>query len=432
MSHELVGLIGIILLFVLLAARMWIALVTAAIGFFGIAYIQGLNQAFTAAGQTPYLFIGKYELAVIPTFVLMGCIVSEMAIGSDLYYTMDKWFGSMRGGLAVATTWACCAFGAITGISTSAMVVMAKVALPEMKKHKYDVGLTTGVIAAASTMGIIIPPSIVMVIYGILTDQSIGKLFMAGIVPGVLEAILYMIAIYSICRFNPQMGPAGRKTGFKEKIVSLRNTWPVLALFLLVMGGIYMGVFTPTEAGAIGAFGATIVAVIMRRFSVKSFSRALLDTGEMTAMILLMMMGVSLFMKFVAVSELPFILGDIINGLMVPRIIVLIIVLLVYIILGCFLPAIMTLMLTIPIIYPVIIGLGYDPIWYGVLMVVTIELAGITPPYGMDVFIMSGVSGVPIGTVYRGVTPFIIADFVRIALIVAFPAMILFIPNAMG
>ncbi|OGO20941.1 MAG: hypothetical protein A2144_14080 [Chloroflexi bacterium RBG_16_50_9] len=431
MSLELIGLLGVILLLVLLAARMWNALAMAIIGFFGIAIIRGFGQALTTAGQTPYLFIGKYELAVIPMFVLMGMVVSEAGIGAECYYTMNKWFGHMRGGLAIATTWACALFAAITGMSVSGIVVMSKIALPEMQRYNYDTGLSAGAIAASSTMGILIPPSIGFVIYGILTEISIGKLFMAGIIPGILEALFYMITIYIICRFNPKKGPPGPKSTFKEKVFSLKNTWAVLVLFVLVMGGLYMGVFTPTEAGAIGAFGAIIIAIVSRKLSTRNFPNILLETGIMTAMILLLMMGVSLFQKFVAFSELPFAMGNFIAGLAIPRTAVFASIVLMYIILGCFLPAIATLMLTIPIIYPVILSMGYDPIWYGVIMVRMIEMAGITPPVGIDCFVLSGISGIPLGTIFRGVVPFIIADVCHVALLIAVPSLSLFLPSTM-
>jgi len=431
MTPEILGIIGIVAMMILLGARMWNASATALIGFLGIVLIKGWPQALNAAGQAPYYFIAKYDMAVLPMFVLMGMVVSQAGIGADLYYTMDKWFGHMRGGLAVATTWACAAFGAITGMSVSAIVVMSKVALPEMRKYKYDDRLSTGTIAASSTMGILIPPSIAFVMYGILTEQSIGKLFLAGIIPGILEAAFYMITIYLLCRFNPRMGPPGPKTTTKEKIGSLHKTWPVMALFLLIMGGIYFGIFTPTEAGAIGAFGAIVVTIIRRQFSSKGFLSVLLDTGVMTAMILFLLMGAALFQKFVAASELAFLIGDLINAFQVSRVAVMAVIVIVFLILGCFLPAMLTLILTIPILYPVILAMGFDPIWFGVIMVRMIEIGGLTPPLGIDCFVLSGVSGVPLGTIFRGVVPFVIADAFHVAALIAFPILSLYIPTHM-
>jgi len=431
MSPEFVGLIGILLLLALMAARMWIALAMGIIGFLGILYIQGLEQALHVAGSAPFVFIYKYSFAVMPMFILMGNVVSETGIATDLYYAAHKWLGQLRGGLAMATTGACGLFAAITGISMSGVIVMSKVALPEMRKYGYDDRLATGTIAAGSTLGILIPPSIGFILYGILTEQPIGKLFMAGIIPGVLEAIFYIVTIFILCRFNPGMGPPGPRTSFKEKIVSLKNIWAMVVLFLLVMGGIYGGIFTPTEAGAVGAFGAIVIAAISRRFTLKGFRRSLLETGLLTVMILLILAGVSIFQKFMAVSQLPFMLGDLVTGLEVPDIVIIMAIVAMYIILGCFLPAIMAIILTIPVIYPVVLAMGFNPIWFGVIMVRMVEIGVITPPMGMDVFVLSGVSGVPLGTIFRGIIPFLVAAFFFVALIIAVPALSLFLPSMM-
>jgi C4-dicarboxylate transporter DctM subunit len=431
MSPELVGIIGIVVLLALMAAGMWIGLAMAVVGLLGIAYIQGFDQAFMVTGRMPYQMVSNYQFAVMPMFILMGMVVSETGIGADLYYAAHKWMGQLQGGLASATVGACALFAAITGSSTSGVVVMAKVALPEMRKHKYDERLSAGTIAAGSTIGILIPPSIGFILYGILTEQSVGKLFMAGIIPGVLEAVFYIATIYLLCRFNPRMGPPGPRASFREKIVSLKNIWAMVALFLLVMGGIYGGVFTPTEAGAAGAFGAIIITIVMRRFNRKGFLKTLLETGLMTVMILLIMAGVSIFTKFMAASELPFMLGNIVAGLDVPDIVIIVAIVLMYIILGCFLPAIMAIILTIPVIYPVVLAMGFDPIWFGVILVRMVEIGSITPPVGMNAFILSGVSGVPLGTIFRGVIPFVVADFAHLALLIAVPALSLFLPSMM-
>lgn len=431
MSSETLGLIGVVVLLILLATRMWNAAAMALVGFFGLICLKGWDQAFSLAGQAPYVFIGNYDISVIPMFVLMGVVVSETGIGADLYYTVNKWLGQFRGGLAMATTGACALFAAVTGASISGIVVMSKVALPEMKKYDYDDRLSTGVIAAASTLGCLIPPSTTFILYGILTEQSVGKLFMAGLIPGVLEAAFYLATIYIMCRINPQMGPPGPKTDFKEKIVSLKNTWSVLLLFLLVMGGIYLGVFTPTEAGAIGAFGAIVITLLMRRLNMNRFRSTILEAGLMTGMILLILLGVTLFQRFMAASELPMALGAFITGLDVPPMVVLVSIVIVYVILGCFLPAILAIILTIPIIYPLIIAMGFDPIWYGVLMVRMTEIGALTPPMGIDCFMLSGVSGIPLGTIFRGVVPFVIADVLHVALLIAVPQLSLFLPNMM-
>jgi tripartite ATP-independent transporter DctM subunit len=431
MSPELIGLVSVVVLLVLIAARMHLGLAMAFIGIAGIALIQGIDKALFVAGQTPFAFIFNYSLAVLPMFTFMGMIVSETGIGGDLYYTVHKWIGHLRGGLAMATTGACALFAAITGGGMEGIIVMSKVALPEMQKFRYDDRLSTGVIASSATMGVLIPPSMGFILYAILTEQSVGKLFMAGIIPGILEALFYMVAIYSLCRVNPKMGPPGPRTSFREKVVSLKDIWPVLALFLLVMGGIYTGIFTPTEAGAIGAFGAIVIAMIMRRLSGRGFLHTLLETGLMTGMFLLMMIGVSILMKFMAISKLPFVLGDLIAGLHIPGMAVIIAIVIMYIILGCFMDALLAIIITLPIIYPVVLAMGFDPIWFGVIIVRMTEIGAITPPFGINVFILSGISGLPISTIYRGVVPFVLADFCHVALIIAVPALSLFLPSRM-
>ena len=307
----------------------------------------------------------------------------------------------------MATNVACAFLAAITGASMSGIIIMSRVALPEMQKLHYDDRLSTGVIASASTMGILIPPSIGFILYGILTEESVGKLFMAGIIPGALEAIFYMTTIYIICRVNPKMGPPGPKSTFKEKIFSLKNTWATLALFLLVIGGIYGGIFTPTEAGAIGSFGAIVIATAMRRLSGRTFLDTLLESGLMVGMILLILIGVSIMIKFTAISQLPFILGEIASGLDVPPIMIIIAIVIMYIILGCFMDVMMVIMLTVPIVHPIILALGFDPIWFGVIIVRMAEIGGITPPFGMQGFVLSGMSGVPLGTIYHQSPPFL-------------------------
>jgi len=430
-SPEAVGLIGIALLLVLLFARMWIAFAMAFVGFFGIAYLQSFDQAFLIAGTAPFVFISKYALTTLPMFVLMGNIIAVSGIGTDLFYAADKWVGQLRGGLAIATTLACALLAAITGISSVALVTMGKIALPEMRKHKYDDTLATGCIACAGTLAFLIPPSIAFILYGIITEQSVGLLFMAGILPGMLLAALFIVAVMIITAFNPKAGPAGPKTTFKEKIVSLKGVWSMLVLFLLVLGGIYMGVFTPTEGGAVGAGGAILISTISRRLSLKDFRHSLVDTGLMTAMVLLLMMGVSIFIRFMAISKVPFMLGETISQLTVSPMAIFAVIVVLYLILGMFTDIIASILLTIPILYPVVISLGFDPIWFGVMVVVLIEIGLVTPPIGMDVFILSGITGTPVGTIFRGVWPFCVAGIICVVILAVFPQIALFIPGTM-
>ncbi|MFC1946194.1 TRAP transporter large permease [Chloroflexota bacterium] len=431
MSAEVIGIIGIVCLLVLLAARMWIGLVMIVVGFVGIFFIKGLDHALLESRIVIWNNIAFYPMTVIPLFILMGFVTSETGIGKDLYNTVYKWLGHLRGGLAIATTGACAMLGAITGSSMSGILIMSKVALPEMRKYGYDEKLSAACIAAGSTMGILIPPSMVFILYGIMTELSIGKLFMAGLIPGILEAVFYMVTIYTMCRINPKLGPPGPKTGFKEKIVSLKGTWAMLTLFLIVMGGIYAGVFTPTEAGGVGAFGAILITTISRKLSRRGLVNALREATITTGMVLPMLVGVYFFMHFMAVSKLPFLLGELVTTMQVPTIVIIIAIVVIYIVLGCFLPAIPSVLLTIPILYPVILAAGLDPIWFGVIIVRMVEIGSITPPMGINVFVLCGITGIPIGTLYRGIIPFVLADFAHVALLIAVPAISLWLPSMM-
>lgn len=331
----------------------------------------------------------------------------------------------------MATTGACALLGAVTGASTAALITMSKIALPEMRKYKYDEPLATGCIACGGTLAYLIPPSVAFILYGIVTEVSIGKLFMAGILPGILLAALFMGAIYVVTKFRPQAGPAGVKTSFKEKIVSLKGVVATVVLLLIVLGGIYRGVFTPTEGGAVGAGGAILIGIVMRRLNVKNFRESLVDTGQLTAMVLLLMMGVSIFMRFMAISKVPFLLTAIIGQLAMPPVVIFLAIVLLYIILGMFTDIIASVLLTIPILFPVITDLGFDPIWFGVAVTLLICLGEVTPPVGMNCYLLSAVSGVSVGTIFRGVWPFCVAIIICVVLITIFPQIVLFLPGVM-
>jgi tripartite ATP-independent transporter DctM subunit len=410
---------------------MWVGIAMGIVGFVGFAFIRGLPQAYFMAGTIPYENVAFYAISVVPMFIFMGLIIAQTGIGTDLYYSVYKFVGQFRGGLASATVFACALLAAITGTGYAGIIVMSKVALTEMRKYKYDEALATGTIISSATMGILIPPSIAFVMYGILTEQPIGKLFMAGIIPGIIQAFSYVLVIYILCRLNPDMGPPGPKTSIKEKIVSLKNVWAIVTLFLIVIGGIYGGVFTPTEAGAVGAFGSIVIAFVMRRLSKNSFLRAVKETAVVTGMVLLMLIGTFMFMQFVAISRLPFAVGEWVVGLGVPNVIIIAVIIIIYIILGGPLPELPLVMLTIPIFFPVVERLGFSPIWFGVIIVRMLEIGSISPPVGQNIFVMSGISGIPIGTIFKGVIPFIIADILSVALLVAFPILSLLLPNMM-
>jgi tripartite ATP-independent transporter DctM subunit len=431
MSPEMIGLIGLVVLLILLFAGMWIGAAMATVGFIGYAIIVGLKPAFGMVSQIPFTTMAWYPLTCVPLFILMGIIIFHSEVGKDLYDTAYAWLGQFRGGLAMATVVACALFAAITGVSSPALATLGKVAVPEMRKYKYDDKLATGSLACAGTMAFLIPPSVAFIIYGILTETSIVKLFMAGFLPGLLLTGLFLSTIMIIVKRRPEAGPAGPKTSLKTKVVSLKLTWPMVVLFLLVLGGIYAGIFTPTEAGAIGAFGALVITLAMRRLTLKKFTAAFLEAGQTTAFIMLLIIGAYILMKFLAVSNLTILLGDTIAGLPVPPMAIFAAIVVLYIILGMFLDIVSCVILTIPVIYPVVIALGFDPLWYGVITVIVIEMGLVTPPVGMDAFVLSGVTGIPLSTIFRGVFPFLIPMVVCIIILAIFPQIALFVPGTM-
>jgi C4-dicarboxylate transporter DctM subunit len=332
----------------------------------------------------------------------------------------------------MATVGACAGFAAVSGSSLATVATMGTVALPEMKKYKYSPELATGAIAAGGTLGILIPPSVVLVIYGILTEQSIAALFLAGFIPGILEALFYIITISIVCRFNPKAGPAGPKTTFKEKIISLKDTWPIFTIFVIVIGGIYTGIFSPTEAAGIGAFSALLIALLKRKLARNNFISSLEDTMKSTAMIFTILIGAMVLGYFLTATRLPFELANVVSGLDLNRFIILGLILAVYVILGCIMIPMAMVILTIPIVFPLITAQGFDPIWFGIITVRIFEIAQITPPVGMNVFVMKGVApDIPMGTIYKGIIPFFIADICHLILLIVFPQIALFLPSLM-
>ena len=431
MSPELVGIIGVVFMLVLIFMRVWVGVAMILVGILGLAYLDGWDKAFIFAGTEPYSQIAFYVISCIPLFILMGIVVSTTGIAGDLYNAAHKWIGNMPGGLAIATMVATGGFAAVCGSSDATAAAMGKVAFPEMRKLGYDTKLAAGCIAAGGSIGILIPPSLGFILYGLLTEQSIGKLFMAGFIPGILEVVIYSITIFILCRMNPRLGPPGPRTTIGAKVSSLRNTWGMISLFLLVLGGIYLGIFTPTEAGAVGAFGAIAISLVGRRLTRTNFGESMVETAKITAMIVLLISGAFIFLRFLAVSGLPAMLSDFVAGLVLSKYILLVGIIVFYLILGCFWDIFACILLTLPFIFPVVQALGLDPIWFGVIMVRCMEVGLITPPFGLNIFILSGVINVPVGTVYRGVLPFVLADFFHIALLCAVPALSLWLPSTM-
>lgn len=433
LSRPAMGLVGIGLLIVLLFSSMSIGPVMALIGLIGFSYLVNAQAALALLGTTPYRSSASHAMSTIPLFVLMGVLCFEAELSRDIYTTLRNWLGRLPGGLAMSTVGGCAGFAAVSGSSLATAVTMGTIALPEMRRYKYADSLACGCVSAGGSIGILIPPSIAFIIYATLTEESIGALFMAGVIPGLLEALLYILTIYIICKLKPEMGPPGPSSTWKEKFFSLKNTWSILVLFVLVIGGIYAGIFTPTEAAGIGAFGALLLGLLKRKLSAPKILSALSDACKNTSMLLLMVIGADVFSYFLTMSQIPFMLSDFVVGLPVPPGVTIWAILFVYIVLGCVMPIIPAIVLTIPIFLPVVTGLGYNPIWFGVLVVTMAEVGQITPPVGINVFALAGVAkDVPLATIFKGIFPFVGADIVRVMLIFFFPALALWLPSLMG
>jgi len=432
MSTEMIGVVGILLLFVFLAFRMYIGVAMALIGFVGVSLIVNLDAGLNLLGMSPWAEGSSYSMSVIPLFVLMGQFAFVSGISQDIYKAVHNWMGHLRGGLAMATIVACSGFAAICGSSLATGATMAKVAVPEMRKYGYDLSLATGCVAAGGTLGILIPPSIGFIIFGILTEESIGKLFMAGILPGLLLASLFILAIFLQCRFRPEMGPKAEPTSWKTKFESLYGTWPMLSLFVLVMGGIYFGIFTPTEAAGMGAFGSFVITLGKRKLNFKTFIESLIITGNMTAMIFLIIIGANIFSSFLALTQIPFMLADAIVAAALPRMAVFFMILVVFVFLGCVMDCFAIMILMVPILYPIMQAMNFNTIWFGVIMVIVLEVGLITPPVGLNVFVIKGaVPDVPLTTMFKGIWPFLVAAVVCIGILILFPQIALYLPSKM-
>jgi len=403
MSPIEIGLICILLLFFFMSLNMSVGLSMALSGFVGLIYLMGPTQALNILGNAPFRTAAAYTMSVIPLFVLMENLSLYAGVSSDVYSTAYKFFGHFPGGLSIATTVACAGFSATCGSSVATAVTIGSVAIPEMRKYHYSPSLSAGSLAAGGTLGILIPPSIGFIIYSMLTEESIGKLFIAGIIPGILLTLLFIIVIYIQVKRNPSLGPPGPKSTLKEKIDSLKGISGALGLFILVIGGLYGGIFTATEAGGIGAFGSFLLMVIRKKLNYNNIVNVLMDTGKVTAMCFLILMGANIFSYFMAVTRIPAELAKFATSLPFHPILILIFILMVYLFLGCFVDAIAMIVLTIPIFYPVIIELGFNSIWFGVIAVIVMEMALITPPVGMNVFAIAGIAeNVHMYTILKG------------------------------
>lgn len=431
-SRGTVGIIGIVALILLIFAGLPIAFSMALVGFLGFSYLVSPSAGLGIMGTAPYTFSASHGLSVVPLFILMGVFAFHAGLTRELYDTAYRWLGHLPGGLAMATIGGCAGFSAICGSTAATAATMGVVALPEMKRHNYDPSLATACVAAGGSMGILIPPSIGLMVYGIIAEQSIGKLFMAGILPGVLLSVMFMSAIYIRCRLNITLGPRGPSVSFIEKLASLKSTWSVLFLFLLVIGGIYLGVFTPTEGAAIGAFGALAIGLSKRNLTRQKFIDSLLEAGKTTAMVFLILIGAKVFSYFLTVTRIPVEIANYVGVLTLPPVAIFALIIFVYLILGCFLSTLPMIIITVPIFLPVLIALGFDPIWFGVISILVCEMGLITPPVGLNVFIIHGVAkDVPMYTIFRGIWLFLVIEIICIFILVAFPEIALFLPGMM-
>ncbi len=431
MSPLLIGIGGIIVFFMLIVLNMPIAFAMAIVGLIGFALLTSPSAALAMLSAELFSTLSSYTLSVIPMFVLMGFIAFHSSIGTRLYNFAYKLVGHLPGGLAIATQATCALFGAVCGSNTATAATIGAIALPEMRKYNYAHTLSTASVAAGGALGVLIPPSVIFIVYGIATEQPVGNLFLAGIVPGILLMLSYMVTIYIIASRNRKLGPPGPRFSRREIFQALRGgLWEVLIVFVISLGGLFAGWFTPTEAGAVGVIGVLLIALLQRRLSRESFMASLADTTRASAMIMLLVAGAIVFGRFIALSRIPFELAGWAGGVELPPFAVMAIILLVYLLLGCFIDALALVLLTIPIFYPVVVQtLGYDPIWFGVIIVMVVAMGVITPPVGMNVYIVKGVArDVPLEVIFKGIWPFLLAIIICLAMLIIWPQIATFLP----
>lgn len=439
MSHVQLALLMMAVLLVLMAFRIPIALAMLGCGAIGYTTLAGMPSLLNYLSTAPVSKFSTYDLSVVPLFLLMGELATRSGITAELFQTCNKWIGHMKGGLAMASIAGCAAFGAICGSSLATASTMGRVALPEMHKHNYAGGLAAGALAAGGTLGILIPPSMVLIIFAVLTEQNIAKMFIAAFVPGLLAAVGYMLAIAIYVRLFPSAGPRGESVSWGERLRSLKDVWHITIIFLIVLGGIYLGFFTPTEAASVGVFLTGILAFTHGRISFSDFKACILRTAISSAMIFFIVLGADLFSVFIALSHLPAAGADLIENSGLSPYVVLTLMLLTYLVLGCFMDSLAMILLTIPIYYPIISGMDFGMsaddigIWFGILALVVVEVGLITPPVGMNVFIIKSFDpSLSLKACFRGIIPFLMSDVLRVALLVIFPPITLALVHLIG
>ncbi|MDX3895261.1 TRAP transporter large permease [Pusillimonas sp.] len=417
-----------VLLFLMLFSGVPIAFGMGLVGTLGFMALTSVDAGLAMVGQVLYDTTLSYQLSILPLFVLMGNFISHARMSDDLYAAANTLLGHKKGGLAMATIAACSGFSAVCGSSLATVATMSKVAIPQMRQYGYLDGLAAGAVAAGGTLGILIPPSVVLILYGIITENNIAALFAAGLLPGILGILLYIVAVRAVVAINPKAGPQGPRYSWRERAQALSKVWALLLLFVIVLGGIYGGVFTSTEAAGIGAFGAFVIALLRGGLTFRVLISTLLDSARTTALLFMVLVGAILFGNFVNIAQFPQALSGFVTALELDPLQVILVITLIYLVLGCLLESMSLLLLTVPIFYPVAIGAGIDPIWFGIYTVIVIEIGMITPPIGLNAFILKAtVADIPLSTIFKGLLPFIAADIGRLALLIVFPSIALFL-----
>jgi len=429
MSFEMIGLLTVILLFVLFLLGLEIGFSMALAGFIGFAAIVNVPAALNLVAKDVYSVLSSYGFTVIPLFVLMGQIGASGGVARNLYDAAYKFIGHIPGGLAIGTVGAATAFKAICGSSPATAATFATIAVPEMDRYGYDKRLSCGTVATVGTLGVLIPPSVTLIIYGILTETSIGKLFLAGIIPGLIIAFSFVVTLYGWCKINPKLGPKGRKSTWKERFASLPQVLWVALIFVLVVGGLMWGFFTPTEAGSIGTFAVLILTLAKREMNLKRFVKAIQDTLRISCMVITLIAGATILGHFFAVTRTPYLVADWLGGLPLDRNLIMVLIFAIYLIGGSFIEDLAFLILATPIFLPLVLKLGYDPVWFGVIVCVITMIGIILPPMAINVFVVAGVTKVPIGTIYKGIYPFIVGMYICLFIFLFFPQISLWLPN---
>lgn len=420
------------ILFVLMLLRIPVGIAMALVGVIGFAILTDIQPALSLLELTPIRTLTDFTFGLVPLFILMGALANASGMSRDMFRASNAWLGHRKGGLALSSIVACGGFAAICGSSVATAATMSKIALPEMKRFGYSDSVATGTVAAGGTLGILIPPSVILAVYGIITETDIGKLFLAGLLPGILAVFLYMAAVQGVAMARPGWVPAGDRTDWPARFSTLKPIWPVVFVFCFVIGGIYGGLFTPTEAAAMGAAAVGLVAACIGRLPLSRLMGCLREALITTGALFVILIGAILYARFLTITQFPQEVAEMLTSLNLGRYGTLLLIILFYLVLGCFMDAMAIILLTVPVFHPAILALGFDPIWFGVIVVVVTELGLITPPFGMNVFVIKGEAPtVALKSIYAGVMPFIAADIVRLILLVAFPMIILWLPNQM-